>query len=161
MKMKILKFTQLILLIALLLIASHPAFGQAASCQIINSFHDVELGIFSSNFQVGNLLLQPDDDDTDNEISKIFLHQESGVKVVVSVWISSEGIKKSKTKSLKLALAFNPKSDDLVGEGEGAEAESVYDKHWKWLSVSNQIKVGSRVYTFTLSCTRESKKRNR
>jgi hypothetical protein len=42
-----------------------------------------------------------------------------------------------------------------------AKAESVFDKNWKWLSVSDEIRVGSRIYTYTFGCRRENKKVSR
>jgi len=158
--MNALKITRFILLLAFLLTASNLAYGQTASCKVTTYFRDFESGNSSSNFLVGKFLLQlDDDDDTTDEITKVLRHEESGVNVSAGVQISSAF--QNKSKSIKVALSFNGKAEDTFELLDGSQAETIYDKHWKWLSVSDDIKVGNRIYTFTFSCERENKKRSR
>ena len=39
---------------------------------------------------------------------------------------------------------------------DGAKAQTIYDKRWRWLSVSDDVKVGNRIYTFTFACERKN-----
>ncbi len=159
-QMNTLKITKFILFLAFLLAANNFAYGQIASCKVTTYFREIESGNSSGNFLVGNFLLQPDnDEDTTDETTKFLHHEESDVNVSVGVQISSAYPNKS--KGIKAALSFTGKSDDTFELIDGSQAETIYDKHWKLLSVSDDIRVGNRIYTFTLSCERENKRRGR
>ena len=158
--MNALKITRFILLLAFLLTASNLAYGQTASCKVTTYFRDFESGNSSGNFFVGNFILQPDDDEaTNDEMTKFLHHEESGVNVLAGVQVSSAY--QNKSKGIKVALSFTGKPDDTFDLIDGSQAETIFDRHWKLLSVSNDIKVGKRIYTFTLNCGRENKKRGR
>ncbi|HLM61485.1 MAG TPA: hypothetical protein VK308_11835 [Pyrinomonadaceae bacterium] len=156
--MNTLKIKRFVLLLLLFLVASNSAFAQTVSCKVITYFREIESGNSSSNFLVGNFLLQPDnDDDTTDDITKFFRHEDSNVNISVGVQISSTYPNKS--KGIKVVLSFTGKPNDTFDLIDGSQAETIFDRHWKLLSVSNDIKVENRIYTFTLNCERENKKR--
>lgn len=158
--MNALKITNFILLLTFLLTASNFTFAQTASCRVTTYFRDFDSGNSSGIFVVGNFLLHPDnDEDTTDETTKLLRHDGSGVNVSAGVQISS--VYPNKSKDVKVVLSFTGKPDDNFELLNGSKAETIFDRHWKLLSVSDDIKVENRIYTFTLTCERENKKRGR
>ncbi len=84
-------------------------------------------------------------------VTKSFQHKESGVDISVRVdRYFNEKNHFKEPNEIQLAISLSG--------GYEAEAESIYDKHWKSLSVSNKIKVDNRIYTFALGCEKMNKK---
>ena len=144
---------------ALLCAASNGAYAQTEVCSLTTYFRDLESKeqVSSSRFLVGSFPLQLADD----ELTKFFHHQESGINISVGIQMIRSIFSEKEPKRMRLAISFTGKPDDVYDLLEGAGAESIYDKHWKWLSVSNNIKVGGRIYTFTFGCERKNQKRGR
>ena len=152
------KFTKLVLLLVLLFASSSFAQAQNEVCGVTTYFVDLEAKASSSRFLLGKFDLQLDEENY--EVTKFYSHEESGVKVSVGVQIFPSAFK-DKPKTIKVALSFKGKPDDTFEFLDGSQAETIYDKNWKWLSVSDDIKVGNRIYTFTFGCEKENKKRGR
>ncbi len=145
-----------ILSIFFLFATCNVAQAQNEVCRIKTFFRDLEAHASSGIFQVGEFSLLREEE----QKTKLFLHQESGVSVVAGVE-RVESVYPNEKRRIKVALSFTREPADVYDLIDGAEAESVYDKHWKWLSVSNNIKVKNRIYTFIFSCESQKKNRNR
>jgi hypothetical protein len=154
--MTVANLTKFVVLIALLFTSSSFAHAQNEVCGVTTYFVDLDAKASSSRFLVGKFDLQLDEDNDD--VTKFFHHEESGVDVAVGVWVFGRS-SKGGPKTIRVVLSFTGKPDDNLDSLEGTEAESIYDKRWRWLSVSNNIKVRNRIYTFTFGCERKNKKR--
>jgi len=155
--MTVAKFTQFIVLLVLLFTANGFAFAQSEVCGVTTYFVDLDAKASSSRFYVGGFDLQLAE--TYDDVTKFFHHKESGVNVTVSATLT-KGIFNGEPKMFNIALSFTAKPDDDDFELlDGAKAQTIYDKRWRWISVSDDIKVGNRIYTFTFACERKNKKR--
>lgn len=150
------KITRFALLHILVLTMSSLVYARTEGCGVTTYFREIDSGNSSSRFLVGKFPLNPDE----GEVTKFFRHEESGVNVSVGVQIFTSAFK-DKPKMIRVAMSFSGKSGDTFEMIDGAQAESIYDRHWKWLSVSDNIKVANRIYTFTVSCGREVKRPGR
>lgn len=150
------RITRLILFLAMLLSANNLAQAQTEGCSVSTHFRDLDSGTFSSRLLVGKFLLQSDD----NERTEFFRHEESDVNIAVGVQLITS-VFKDKPKMIRVAISFTGKPGEAFEMIEGAQAESIFDRHWRWLSVSDKIRARNRIYTFTFSCGREIKKRGR
>jgi len=151
--MRILRISSLLLL---LLTSGSLAQAQTEVCGVSTYFRDLEEKSSSSRFSVGKFPLELEDD----AITKLFLRQESGISISVGVE-QVRGIFENEPRRIRMAMSFVGKPEDVFDEIESAEAESIYDKNWRWLSVSKNIKVANRIYTFTFGCERIKKGRGR
>lgn len=150
LQMTVAKFTKFILPLVLLLTANVFAFAQSEVCGITTFFVDLDAKASSSRFFVGGFDLQLIE--TYDDVTKSFHHKESGVDVAVSATLT-KGIFDGEPMMLNTALSFTAKPGDNDFELlDGAKAQSIYDERWRWLSVSDDIKVGNRIYTFIFAC---------
>jgi hypothetical protein len=158
--MIIVKFSKIILFLVLLFTANSIAHAQNDVCRITSYFRDLSSTepFSSSSFYVGGFDLQLVDDYDD--VTKFFHHKESGVNITASATLTTKGFFKNNPKILNIAISFTaqPEDDDFELLN-GAKAQTIYDKRWSWISISDDIKVGNRIYTFTLACERKNKKR--
>ena len=95
-----------------------------------------------------------------DSITKLFRHQESGVNISVGVE-QVKGIFENEPKRIRVAMSFGEKPEDVFDGLESVEAESIYDKHWRWLAVSKNIQVANRIYTFTFGCEKQKRRGRR
>lgn len=151
--MRILRFGSLLLL---LLVSSGRAHAQSGECGVTTYFFDSEAESSSSRFLVGSFPLKLEED----AITKLFTHQESGVNISVGVE-QVRGIIENAPRRIRIAISFTGKPEDVFDEIERAEAETFYDKNWRGLSVSKNIRVANRTYTFSFACERVKKGRGR
>jgi len=103
----------------------------------------------SSRHRVGEFLFKIEE----GSATKRIRHEETGVNVSVGVEYDKSFFE-GEPKTIRLAIAFAGKPEDVFDEVGRAEAETIYDRHWRWLSVSKDIEVGSRVYTYSMGCGR-------
>ena len=107
------------------------------------------IGTFPTNLTAG-----------EKPIHKTFHHDESDLDVSVSVESMNAGLdSKDPTKILRIAFVFSNKPFDIFKETDGVYADSIYDKHWRMVSVSRSIPRGDRIYTFTFGCERLFKRK--
>jgi hypothetical protein len=153
-KMKI----RLGLLFVLLLTASSLVHAQSEVCRVTTFLRDLgsKEEVTGSTFVVGEFRLQPGEE----SMTKFFHHQESGANISVGVE-RVKGESKKDQGTIRLALSFDGKSEDVFDLIDNAEAETIYDKNWMSLAVSDNFMVGSRIYRFTFGCVRDSERRNR
>ena len=146
------KFTILLFLFLLLFAAKEVARGQGGICRVtaysINSSmpHSPSLSdsILIKEF---NLKFKGD-----NFIPEPFQHKESGITVFVSAIRFQSELFSKKPTTIKLAIQLFKEPQDSYRFYGGA-AESIYDKHWRGLSVSSHLKVDDyKGYTFTFAC---------
>jgi hypothetical protein len=122
-----------------------PAAGVKAEteiCSIRGYFWDVDNKQSSSWFLVDKFPLSFEDD----SVTKLF-----GVEQIKSI-VGKE------PRRIRLAIAFVDKPENVFDEVNNSEAETIYDKNWKWIGLSKNIKVENRIYTFQVSCERKSVK---
>ena len=136
----------------LLVAANVSVMAETEVCSITTYFRDFSSKeeVSSSRFLVGKFDLKLEDD----EVVKRFRHEEINVSVGIAR-VTNPLFKKEPVR-IKLVISFMGEPGDNFDLLEGAEAESIYDKKWRWLSVSNSIKVNSRIYTFTFGCERKT-----
>jgi len=157
--MTVAKFTRFVIFIVLLFTANSFTYAQSQVCSVTTYFRDLDSTEPSSSSRsfIGGFDLQLVE--VYDDATKFFLHKESGVNVAVSAPLT-KGIFDGDPKMLNIALSFTAKPEDNDFELlDGAKAQTIYDKRWRWISVSDDIKVGNRVYTFTFGCERKNKKR--
>jgi len=146
-----------LLILAFLGFTPNLTVGQTKVCRLTESWVHRTPFQASSRELVGTFPLTVDD----QPVRKLFRHEESGLDV--SVAVDTFTLTGEKTPIyIRIALAFDSKPEQLFGAfSDESEAVSVYDKHWRILSVSRSIAVADRFYTFTFSCERwPSKKRS-
>ena len=86
--------------------------------------------------------------------TKLLHHEESGTDISVGIELI-HGLSKKEKPLIRLGLSFSGKPDDLFSEIDSSQAESIYDKHWRFFSVRKNIEKGKRTYTFSFSCERQ------
>ncbi|MGB7208885.1 MAG: hypothetical protein WBD27_09525 [Pyrinomonadaceae bacterium] len=133
----------------LILLQGNFVNAQSETCKVRTYFLELESKSSSSWFLVGEFPLELEDD----AITKSFRHQESGVDVSVGVE-QVKSIFKNESKSLRIALSFAGKPENVFDALDRAEAETLYDKNWKLISVTKNIQIANRIYTFTFGCAR-------
>lgn len=146
---------RLFLLIVLLLTITSSIHAQTEICGVRTYFRDLDAKASSSWFLVGEFPLSFDDD----SVIKSFNHQESGLNISVGV----EQVKSifEKPRRISVAISFVGKPEDVFYETDNSEAETIYDKNWRWIAVNKSIKVENRLYTFQFSCERKNKRNGR
>jgi hypothetical protein len=138
-----------VLTLLLLVASSIPACAQTDVCMVTTYW--VEEGAGStSRFNIGEFNASP----RDEQVTKSFQHQESGlaVRVGVEYFENSPG-------RIRLAIAFKGEPAAVFDEIDRAEAETFHGKNWPGMSVSKSIKIDKREYTYTLTCQKKRKKR--
>ena len=137
------------LFVALVIIAglSGVAVGQAAKCSIPTFFVDLKSQASTSRFLIATFPLELRGD----EFTRNFIDKESGRAIYVGRQLIKGTVKKERSR-LRLKVSFTGKPNDSYDSFDGAEAETIYDKRWKWLAVTDEFKLGDRIYTFTFGC---------
>jgi hypothetical protein len=134
--------------------ASASVHAQQDVCGVTTYWWDQKTTVSSSRFNIGAFHASV----KDGETFKTFRHKESDVTVTVGVNYFQDIVGKG-TRRVRLAIAFTGNPEDVFDELDRAEAEAFYDKNWRGMSVSRSIQVDNRVYTFTLSCGGDRKRR--
>lgn len=149
------RFLLLILAVAM---SSVSAFTQTPTCSLTTFWVRQTPFASSSRWLVGTFPLLLDDDD--KPIQKVFHHDESGLDISVGLDSMKAGLSpKDPTIILRVAFAFSNKPDEVFEATDSVYADSVFDKHWKMVSVSKSVPRGNRVYTFTFGCERLPQKK--
>ncbi len=130
-----------------LLLGDRIVEGQGPVCSVTSYFWDDGSKSSSSRFLIGEFPLKLEDD----ILVKEFKHEETGVIVNVGVQ-EVKGITKQDPKRLRVAISFEGKPENIFDELGRAQAETIYDHNWKWLSVSKSIRIKRRIYTFSFGC---------
>ena len=149
------RYTKLTLLLSLLLALSAAANAQSGHCTLITYWVDRNPFASSSNNLVGQFPLTIEDE----PITKLFRHEDSGIPVSVGVQVI-KGTSRGIPTMIRLAIAFTEQPNNVFDDLEGSEAESFYDRHWRGLSVSRNIRRGDRTYTFTFGCWKQVARRH-
>jgi hypothetical protein len=139
-----------LLFMIILLTTTSITNAQTEVCSIRTYFRDLDAKISSSWFLVGEFPLSLEDD----SINKLFHHQESSIDISVGVE-RIKSIFEKDPRRISVAIAFVRKPEDVFNETDNSEAETIYDKNWRWIAVSKNIKVENRIYTFQFSCERK------
>ena len=87
-------------------------------------------------------------------VTKLLHHEESGTDISVGVELNSF-LDKKQSPFIRLGLSFSAKPDNVFEEINSSTAQSAYDKHWRFLSVSKNLEKQKRIYTFSFSCERQ------
>lgn len=87
----------------------------------------------------------------DKPVTKMMHHEESGTNISVGVELNYF-LDKKQNPLIQLGLSFSDEPDHVFEETNGSTAESVYDKHWRFLSVTRSIEKEKRTYTFNFAC---------
>jgi hypothetical protein len=143
-----------IFLLMLLVVSGGMAQAQSEMCSLTTFWVDKDPFSSSSRHLVGEFPLVI----AEEPIVKSLRHADSGVNVSIGVEIS-KGIFKGEPTRIRLAIAFLDKPEDVFDDVAHSEAESVYDKNWRWLSVSKSVEIERRIYTFTFGCERKNAKK--
>ena len=144
------------MLFGAVLILSSVAHGQPAGCRLTESHVRHNPFQASSNELVGQFSLVLDD----MPITKVFRHNDSGLDVSVGVEVF-KGIFKGEPTRIRVGLLVGSKTEQVFDAvNDASEAVSVYDNHWRFLSVNRTIARNDVFYTFTFSCERPLRKRS-
>jgi len=96
----------------------------------------------------------------DSPVTRVFHDDESGLDVSVG-FEAFKGIPKTKSTDIRIGILAGSKTDQVFDAADGtAEAISIFDNHWRWLSVNRTVARNDLFYTFTFSCGRTSRKRS-
>ena len=142
------------LLLMVLIVSAGMVHAQSELCRLTTFWVDRNPFSSSSRHLVGEFPLLIEDE----PIAKLLRHADSGVNVSIGIAIS-KGIFKGEPTRIRLALGFLDRPEDVFDDVAHSEAESVYDRNWRWLSVSKSVEVEKRIYTFALGCERKNAKR--
>lgn len=134
-------------LLLLILFATGTVFAQSGVCRVSYYYWDETTKASSSRHLIGEFPMGRDS----LSILKEFRLEDAGVDIFVGV-ASIKGVLKGEPKKLRMVLAFDGTMEDVFDELTRAEAETLYDKNWKWLRVTKSKKVGSREYTYSFGC---------
>ena len=149
---------RLAVIIVGILICPALAVAQNPVCSLTTFWIRQSPFVSSSRWLIGTfpINLTPDE----KPIHKTFHHDESDLDVSVSVESMKAGLdSKDRTTILRFALVFSNKPFDIFKDTDGVYADSIYDKHWRMVSINRSIPRGDRIYTFTFGCERLSKKK--
>ena len=141
------KYIKLILLLCFLLTVCNSAHSQRAACRLMTNWVRKAPFQSSSNFLLGTFELTG----KSSHAFRLFRHEESGANVSVGVDIVENSFDKEPA-IIDLAIAFTGNPEGVFQEEENANASTIYDKHWKMLSVSKSITKGERNYQYILTC---------
>jgi hypothetical protein len=148
------KINCLLLAFSFLLMTSSPVLSQNAVCAVRSYFVDVNTRISTSWSLIGKFSLQQDKEDA----FQYFRDEVSGVNVSVAVKKYKSPFKKAPTR-IMMRISFTGKPADDFESLEGAQAEAIFDKNWKILSVSDDIWIGYKIYTFSFGCEKRKDSR--
>lgn len=146
----------IIIRLGLLLTAIFSACGlasaQTSQCSVVTFRRDsVTKTQASARIVLGSFEWQGD-----KPLAGVFQHQSTGLFTAVKVErVAGVGGNRPKD-TIRLAISFVGKPGDVFDDDRAAEAEATYDRNWKWLSVSKNIKVAEQLHTFYLRCDRGS-----
>jgi hypothetical protein len=142
------------LLLTIICSACGLASAQGKECRVIYYERDLK-----TNKQVSaRIVVGGFDWQGDRPMTRVVQHQATGVFTAVRVERVAGSGGKSANEKIRLAISFVEKPDDGFNEVGPAEAEATYDENWLSLSVSKNIKVADRLYTYYLGCDRRSNK---
>ena len=138
-------------------VLARPALGQIETCRLMTSFVDLKAKSASSNFLLSEFPLRFDDD----EFTTGIRDPESGQTIYVGGQLINKGLGDESPVLLRMKVSLTGKSGDHFDSLDGPEAETVYNKDWTWLAISDEYRTPDRVYSFTFSCERRKKPRKR
>jgi hypothetical protein len=152
---------RLALIIGGILICPALAVAQNPVCSLTTFWVRQSPFVSSSRWLIGTFPAGLSHDE--KPLRKTFHHDESDTDVSVGVEsMKASPDPKDSTTILRIAFVFSNKPFDIFENSDGVYAESIYDKHWRMVSVSRSIPRGDRIYTFTLGCERlPERKRSR
>ena len=145
------RFTILLFPFLFLFAAKEVVHAQNGVCRV--TAYSIDSSIpHSASFSDSTLIKEFNLKFEGNFIPEPFKHKESGITIFVSVTRFESKLFSKKPTTIKLAIQLFKEPQDSYNF-YGGEAESVYDKTWRGLSVSSHIKVEDyKGYTFTLAC---------
>jgi hypothetical protein len=145
------KYLEPIFVLMLLVTARGMVQAQSVQCTLTTFWVDQSPFASSSRHLVGKFPLVIEDE----PMPRVFRHDDSGINVSIGIEIF-KGIFKGEPTRIRLAIAFLDKPENVFDDVAHSEAESVYDRNWRWLSVSRIVGIEKRVYTFTFGCERKN-----
>jgi hypothetical protein len=129
------------------------ASAQDPLCSVRVSYWDNAAKAGSSWHRVGDFPMKFGE--YEDTIEKDFSHSDSNLRVFVGVE-RIKSIFKSVPDSLKIAISLSASPEGVFDDVERSEAQTIYDKSWKILSVGKDQLVGDRTYSFQVSCSKRS-----
>lgn len=145
-----------IVLLQMLVLLSSVAHGQAQTCHVTESWVRRAPFHASSNELVGKFPLIVGDE----PIKKVFRHDETGLDISVGVEVF-KGVFDGEPTRIRMVLLLGAKPEQVFDvSSEASEVMTVYDNHWRFLSVDRTVARNDRLYTFTFSCERPFRKRS-
>lgn len=137
--------------LASIVILANGAIAQNEICSLTSFFLDLKTQASSGRFQIETFQLDLRDDD----FAKEFVDKESGRKIYVGGQLVN-GLSGKGPRRLRVKISFEnqPNSTYTYDSLDGPEAETIYDKKWRLLSVSDEFRIADRVYGFTFGCER-------
>jgi len=137
------------LLLCLLIFVEPSSHAQSGMCSLRTFWIEKDPFVSSSWELVGRFRLVIGD----RPVTKLMHHEESGTDI--SVGVELKHFDKKQNPFIRLGLSFSGKPDNVFEETNGSAAESVYDKHWRFLSLTKSLEKEKRTYTFSFSCERK------
>lgn len=138
-----------ILLLCLLISVHASTRAQSGVCSLRTFWVEKNPFISSSWELVGTFPLNV----KENPSTKLLRHEESGTNVSVGLELI-EGLGTKGPPRIRLGISFSDNNKNVFDELDVANAESVYDRHWRFLSVSKSVEIQKRTYTFNFGCQR-------
>jgi hypothetical protein len=126
----------------------HESFLQRGDgCSLNRSFVNSQARSYGSAVNnVALFMIAPGDDLEENST---MIHDEvSGLDIRVGArYLSGDAM-----EELEIALAFDGEPDNVFNEITAAEAHSLRDKNWKYLTLVKKIQLGDVEYRYSLAC---------
>jgi hypothetical protein len=129
------------------LLNNEKILDQCDACRLLVSWSDEKAS--TANFNIAEFLVQPSDD----RDTKLFIrHLESGVALRIGVNYSPSYLLRNEPFIIRIALAFEGDVDNVFNELSRAQAETLREKNWKYLSLTKEIQIDKKIYSFIFHC---------
>lgn len=139
--------------LVLFLITTINIQAQKNTCRLTYALMDKKTGTLSSTNGLGTLSFNAEDEGT----KKTFVDSDSGIKIWVEAQIYGSSLKKT-PKQIDVAIFFGElksETEDLFHYADSAIAETIYDKNFKFISVSKTIETKDEIYRFRFNCSKD------
>jgi hypothetical protein len=116
-------------------------------CALLGSYYDEDKSFRSGRYEIVSFIISPEDQEM-IRVVRDSIDEDRFVEVRI-------GVKYTPIDSghyLQIALASEGSPENVFVELSRAEALTIRDRHWRWLSVERQIRVGHVQYNFSLTC---------
>jgi hypothetical protein len=123
--------------------------GQCDACRLLVSWSNEGEAVGTADFNIAEILVLPEDS---SNTKLLIRHPESGINLRVGVDYAPSYLSRNEPLIIRMALAFEGDAKGVFYELDRTQAEALREKSWKYLSLTKDIKIGKRIYSFIFHC---------